>query len=117
MNMDTIAIEDLEVRFHVGVPDEERAHAQRLLISVEMDLDFRAAAATDDLAKTVNYFEVQQTILRLGEGRQWKLIETLAEDVAALVLRNSLVRVVRVEVKKFILTNTRHVAVRIERRG
>ena len=42
--MDTIAIEDLEVWFHVGVPDEERAHAQRLLISVEMDLDFRAAA-------------------------------------------------------------------------
>ncbi len=115
--MDTIAIEDLEVWFHVGVPDEERAHAQRLLISVEMDLEFRAAAATDDLAKTVNYFEVQQTILRLGEGRQWKLIETLAEDVAALVLRNAQVQVVRVEIKKFVLTNTRHVAVRIERRG
>ncbi len=115
--MDTIAIEDLEVWFHVGVPDEERAHAQRLLISVEMDLDFRAAATADDLAKTVNYFEVQQAILRLGDGRQWKLIETLAEDVAALALRNSLVQVVRVEVKKFILTNTRHVAVRIERRG
>ena len=49
-----------------------------------------------------------------GNGSSSK---SLAEDVAALVLKNSLVRVVRVEVKKFILTNTRHVAVRIERRG
>lgn len=115
--MDTIVIQDVEVRFHVGVPDAERAQPQRLLISVELDLDTRAAAAADDLAQTVNYFDLHQRIVRMGDGREWKLIETLAEDIARLVLGELRVQAVRVEVKKFILPETRHVAVRIERRG
>lgn len=115
--MDTIVIQDVEVRFHVGVPEAERTQPQRLLISVELDLDTRAAAAADDLAQTVNYFDLRQRIVRLGDGREWKLIETLAEDIARLVLGEPRVQAVRVEVKKFILPETRHVAVRIERRG
>jgi FolB domain-containing protein len=114
--MDTIRIEDLEVRFRVGVPEPERAQPQRLLISIEMDLDVRAAADADDLGKTVDYFQVHQAVTRLGEGREWKLIESLAEELAGLVLRRPFVRVARVQVKKFILPNTRYVAVRIERR-
>jgi FolB domain-containing protein len=47
--MDTITLRDLEVSYHVGVPDEERAHPQRLLISVEMETDITQAAAGDDL--------------------------------------------------------------------
>lgn len=113
--MDTITIADLEVRFHVGVPDEERLRAQRLLITVEMDLPLAAAAQGDDLLKTINYYDVSRRILGLGEGRQWKLIETLAEDIAQLVLREFRPQAVRVEVKKFILPDTRHVSVRIER--
>lgn len=113
--MDTICIRDIEVQFRVGVPEEERARPQRLLISVEMDLDFRVAVASDDLAKTVNYFEVYQSITQMGADREWKLIETLAEEIAQLVLRHALVQAVRVEVKKFILPRTRDVSVRLER--
>lgn len=113
--MDTILIQDIEVRFRVGVPDEERAEPQRLLISVELELDCGAAAKTDDLGRTVNYFDVYHSITRLGDNREWKLIETLAEEIAALAMNHELVQVARVEVKKFILPNTRHVAVRIER--
>lgn len=113
--MDTICIRDIEVQFRVGVPEEERARPQRLLISVEMDLDFRAAAASDDLSKTVNYFEVYQSITQMGADREWRLIETLAEEIAQLVLRHALVQAVRVEVKKFILPRTRDVSVRIQR--
>lgn len=114
--MDTIVIKNLEVRFRVGVPDEERARPQRLLISVELELDTRAAAAVDDLAQTVNYFDLHQRIVHLGEGREWKLIETLAEEICRCVLVEPRVQVVRVVVKKFILPDTRHVAVRIERK-
>ena len=114
--MDTIVIKDLEVQFRMGVPDEERAQPQRLLISVEMELDVRSAAAADDLDQTVNYFEVYQAITGMGAGREWKLIETLAEEVAGLVLQQRRVDAVRVEVKKFILPDARHVAVSIERR-
>jgi FolB domain-containing protein len=115
--MDTIVIEDLEVSFRVGVPDEERAAPQRLLISVELDLDTREAAAADSLDHTVNYFEIYQRIQKLGEGREWKLIETLAHDVAGLALDYDRVQAARVSVKKFILPEARHVAVRVERRA
>lgn len=112
---DVIAVSELEVHFRVGVPDEERRHPQRLLLSVEMETDFTAAAASDDLARTVNYYEVVQRLRGLGHGREWKLIETLAVEVASLILQEFGVARVRVEVRKFILPGTRHVSVRVER--
>jgi FolB domain-containing protein len=113
--MDTIVIRHLEVFYHVGVPDEERAQPQRLLITVEMSRDFRRAAATDDLAHTINYYAVSQRLLTLGEGRSWKLIETLAEEVAGILLNEFGATAASVEVRKFIIPEARHVAVKIHR--
>jgi FolB domain-containing protein len=113
--MDTIIIEDLEVYYRVGVPDLERAQPQRLLLCLEIDHDFAEAAATDDLARTVDYYAVTRRLLGFGEGRSWSLIEKLAIDVAELVLAEFQVAAVQVTVKKFILAETRHVAVRVER--
>jgi dihydroneopterin aldolase len=113
--MDTITISDLEVSFHVGVGNQERAKAQRLLLTVEMQTDFTEAAASDDLTKTVDYFAVSQRLLKLGDGKSWRLIEKLAEDISMLVLKEFKVRSVAVEVKKFIIPQTRFVSVRIMR--
>lgn len=113
--MDTITIADLEVCFRVGVPDEERARPQRLLISLELQVDVSAAAAGDDLRSTIDYFAVSRRVLALGEGREWKLIERLASDLAALVLAEFKPVRVTVEVKKFILPEARHVSVRLTR--
>jgi len=115
--MDIIAIQELEVRYHVGVPDEERERAQRLVLTVEFDTDFTRAAATDDIAATINYFEVSRRLLSYGEGRSWKLIERLAVDLADFLLREFQPAAVRVEVRKFILPETRFVAVRVERKA
>ncbi|MFN7139110.1 MAG: dihydroneopterin aldolase [Limisphaerales bacterium] len=114
-SMDTIIIKDLEVSYHIGVPDEERAQPQRLLLTVEMDLDFRPAAATDDIDKTINYYAVSQRLLRLGENKSWRLLETLAEEIAGIVLQEYAAAVVRVEIKKFIIPEARWVGVRISR--
>lgn len=113
--MDTIIISDLEVSYCVGVPDEERARPQRLLLTVEMEHDFRAAAVEDELAGTIDYYAVTQRLLRFGDGVHWKLIETLAVDVAQMVLEDFGPRRVTVEVKKFIIPEARHVAVRVSR--
>jgi 7,8-dihydroneopterin aldolase/epimerase/oxygenase len=106
-----ISIVDLEVNFNVGVSDEERAQPQRLLISVEMGFDFSSAAASDRVAKTIDYYEVSRAILKLGEGRSWKLIEKLAAEIADLVLTQFRPQSVMVEVKKFAVTQARHVSV------
>jgi len=115
--MDTIVIKDLEVFYHVGVPDEERAGAQRLLITAELSLDFSAATASDDVTKTIDYNAVAGRLVRFGEGRSWKLIETLAHDIARMILKEFGAGSVSVEVKKFILPETRYVAVRLTRKA
>jgi len=115
MARDRISIVDLEVHYRVGVPAEERACPQRLLLTVDMEADFTRAAATDALAETINYFAVTQRLLKLGEGREWKLIETLAAEIAQLVLAEFRPASVRVEVKKFIIPEARYVAVTTSR--
>ena len=106
-----ISIVDLEVFYRVGVPDAERAEPQRLLLTVEMESDFSAAARSDFLGHTIDYFAVTQRLLQLGEGREWKLIETLAADIATLVVSEFKPQAVAVEVKKFIIPQARHVSV------
>ncbi|HEY9174563.1 MAG TPA: dihydroneopterin aldolase, partial [Verrucomicrobiae bacterium] len=97
--------------YHVGVPDAERAQTQRLLLTVDMEVDFTAAATTDDLAQTIDYDAVARRLRRFGDGRSWRLIEKLAHDIADLVLAEFGADAVAVEVKKFVIPQARHVAV------
>lgn len=113
--MDTITISDLAVNYHVGVPDAEREQAQRLLITVEMQHDFTAAAAKDDLRRTINYYDVAQRLLKFGNGRSWKLIESLATDISMAILTEFPARIVTVTVKKFVIPEAQYVAVTLSR--
>jgi FolB domain-containing protein len=115
--MGMIIIKALEVFYHVGVPDEERANPQRLLVTVEMSHDLSTAAESDDLARTIDYHAVAKRLARFGEGRSWKLIEKVAGDIARTILEEFGPGSVEVEVKKFILRETRYVAVQLTRRG
>lgn len=115
--MAKIFIVDLEVFYRVGVPDAERAQPQRLLLTVEMESDFSAAAKSDSIADTIDYFAVSQRLLKFGEGKSWKLIEKLAADIADMVLAEFKPQTVAVEVKKFPIPQARHVAVSLTRAG
>ena len=111
--MDTITIKDLSVFYCVGVHDNERAKPQRLLLTVEMMLDFSSATATDDLTQTIDYQAVSLKLLRFGENRSWKLIEKLANDIATLVIEDFHASGVTVEIKKFIIPEAQFVSVRL----
>jgi dihydroneopterin aldolase len=115
MNLDRIVIKDLEVFCRVGVPDAERARPQRLLLTIELELDFTAAAAGDDLEKTIDYYALSRRLLEFGQGRQWKLIETLAAEAAEMILRDFRPARAGVEVKKFVLPQAAWVAARASR--
>src|SRR2546423_15451629 len=108
--MDKIILSDREVFYRVGVPDAERAKLQRLLISVEMTLDFAAAATAEDLTKTIDYDAVTWRLLGFGEGRSWKLIERLAADIAEMILAEFAPDTISGEVKKFVVPEARYVA-------
>ena len=113
--MAKISIVDLAVSYHVGVPDAERAQPQRLLLTVDMETDFSAAAQSDSIADTIDYYAVSQRLLQFGAGREWKLLEKLAADICEMVLTEFKPQSVTVEVKKFIIPEARHVAVTLTR--
>ena len=114
---DRILIEALELSSFIGVPDEERAAAQRLTVSLVLEpiRDFRALS--DQIANTVDYFVLSECVKSLSLARPRRLIETLAEEIAAELLARFALRAVEVELRKFILPDTRFVAVRIRREG
>jgi dihydroneopterin aldolase len=110
-----ISIIDLEVFYRVGVPEAERAQPQRLLLTIEMESDFSAAAQSDAIADTIDYFSVSQRLLKFGEGKSWKLIEKLAADIGDMILAEFKPVSVSVKVKKFPIPQARYVSVTLVR--
>ena len=113
--MSEILIAGLRLKTCIGVPDEERATAQAVEIDIRIQpaRDFQDMG--DDLAKTIDYAQVCERISHLAGARPRRLIETLADEVAGLILEEFEVRFVEVQLRKFILPQTRHVAVRCSR--
>jgi len=112
---DCIRIEALELSSHVGVPDEERAAAQRLTVNLVLHPDRDFADLDDRIENTVDYFAVSEGVKALSLARPRRLIETLAEDIAAELLARYPLRCVEVELRKYILPDTQFVAVSIRR--
>jgi dihydroneopterin aldolase len=113
--MARITIVDLEVHYCVGVGDAERATPQRLLLTVDMTLDFSGAALTDRVEKTINYQRVVDALLQFGDGRSWKLLEKLVSNIADHIMAAYQPDSVVVEVKKFVIPQARYVAVSMTR--
>ncbi|MDB4673679.1 dihydroneopterin aldolase [Verrucomicrobiales bacterium] len=114
---DTIHIDRLRCVAHIGVPAEERAHAQTLEVSLAITPESGSFPAGDTIADTIDYHAVSLVVRATASGRPRQLIETLAQDVAASILEEFPVAEIQVEVRKFILVdNPGGVAVRITRR-
>ena len=98
------------------MPETERAQAQRLLVTLELEVNSMAqAAGRDDVALTVDYAKMAARVEEVVDEKPRRLLETLAEALATALLKEFAVVKVTVEVKKFVLPETRYVAVRIER--
>lgn len=80
---DRIAIQSLRVQTRVGVTEEERSTEQPLVIDLEIETDLAAAGNSDDLGSTVDYHRVTTEVADLVRTTEVKLLETLAEKVAA----------------------------------
>jgi len=78
----TVALEGLEVSCRIGVSDEERREARRLLVDVRLAPLHAADHATDDLAETIDYAAVAATVAATAAAREYRLIERLATAIA-----------------------------------
>lgn len=113
--MDRIIIHGLRAETHIGVPDAERATPQQLLVNVVLTPLSSFDGLNDDLARTVDYDAAARRITALAAERPRHLIETLADEIARLLLTEFAAQSVEVEVRKFILPQTEYVAVRCTR--
>lgn len=112
---DKIFISELEVQSRIGVTAEERKTPQRLLIDIEFRQSLADAGRSDNIRKTIDYDYAAKRVKALAEGRERNLIETLAEEIAAMLVKEFRPNSVWLRVKKFPLPGTRYVAVEIER--
>ncbi|NNE62298.1 MAG: dihydroneopterin aldolase, partial [Woeseia sp.] len=98
--MDTIFLSDLRVATVVGIWDWERKIRQTVAIDLEMGFDIRAAAKTDSIEDTLNYKLVAKRVQQFVADSSFKLVETMAERIAGIVLDEFAVAWVQVRVNK-----------------
>lgn len=113
--MNEIIIDSLRVKTWIGVPDAERSGAQEIELDIRIRPARDFAEMQDDIALTVDYAAVCQRVAGLAAERPRRLIETLAQEIGDLILDEFGASSVEVEIRKFILPETRHVGVRWSR--
>lgn len=86
MAKDIIFIEGLEIETIIGVYEHERDIKQKVVLDIEMTLPESNASSSDDLRHTVDYDAVSKLVTSYVIDTQYQLIESLAEQVASLVL-------------------------------
>jgi len=86
-SQDEVLLEGMRFYAYHGVNPEEQALGQRFTVDVALAVDLRRAGQSDDLADTVSYSAVYKVVRGIVEGQPRQLIEAVAEDIAAAVLR------------------------------
>ena len=97
---DKIFVKNLILPCKVGVSEEERKRKQNLIIDIEISCDLANAGTSDDLKKSINYAEIREKVTELLIKSEFKLLESLAENVASLILMDAKASRVTIEVKK-----------------
>ena len=98
--MDRILIAGIDCVAAIGVTPEERTMKQRLSIDVEIATDISQAARSDSLKDALDYSKVATVVTEVCRSRDFHLIETVAELLAARILAEFLAPRVRILVRK-----------------
>ena len=115
--MDSIVIRDLRIEVLIGIHRREQHAPQTVSLDLEIGLPGEAVFASDRVADTIDYEQVALRIKALASSGHFRLVETLAERIARLLIDDFGARWVKVSAAKIaILPNAKFVGVSIERR-
>jgi dihydroneopterin aldolase len=112
---DEIRIEQLEISARIGVPEEERVTPQRLTINISFWPYQQIRDLDDTIQNAVDYSLVAEETKSFVRGRSLKLIETLADQVAAHLFKTFPIQKVTLEVRKFALPDAKYVSATVTR--
>lgn len=114
--MDIVYIRGLEIRTIIGIYDWEREQQQIVSLDLEMGSDIAKAAATDTIENALDYKSVAKRLINFIENSEFYLVETMAEQVAEIVLKEFNVPWVKLRLgKPGAVTGSKDVGVIIER--
>jgi dihydroneopterin aldolase len=113
---DRIFLRGLAVECIIGFIEWERRLKQTVVIDLELPVDCRRAALTDDVANTLDYKKVAKRVIAFVEASEFHLVETLAHRMAVTVLEDFGIEWIRISVNKpGAIRGSRDVGVTIER--
>jgi dihydroneopterin aldolase len=98
--MDIIYLHDLKIDTVIGIFEWERRVKQAVILDLDMAADIRKAAASDKIADTLDYKAVSKRLIEYVGANQFQLVETLAERVAEIVLKEFGISWLRLRVNK-----------------
>ena len=84
--MDIIYIHELEIETVIGIYDWERKQKQIVSIDLEMATDIRSSAEIDSIERALDYKAIAKRLIDFVDGSEFFLVETLADQIAHLVL-------------------------------
>ena len=114
--MDIVYLNDLRIDTVVGIYDWERRTRQTVILDIEMGTNIRKAAQSDDIEHTIDYKAVSKRLFAFVGGSEFRLVESLAENVAGILVNEFHVPWCRVRLnKKGAVRGVRDVGVIIER--
>lgn len=114
--MDIIYLKDLRIDTIIGVYDWERRTRQTIILDIEIGTDISKAARSDDISDTLNYKAVAKRLISFVENSEFQLVETLAEHIADILLKDFDIPWLRLTVnKQGAVRGVRDVGVIIER--
>jgi dihydroneopterin aldolase len=114
--MGIVYIRNLEIETVIGIYDWERKIRQKVTIDLDMAFDISKAASSDTIEDTLNYKAVAKRLISFVEASEFQLIETLAEEIASIVLNEFKVSRLKLTLgKPGAVTGARDVGVIIER--
>lgn len=114
--MDIIFLGGLEIDTVIGIYDWERKIKQKIILDIEMGFDIKNAAASDDIAHTLDYKAVSDRIVEFVEHSEFYLVERLIEEIAGILRSEFAIPWVKITLnKKGAISRARDVGIIIER--
>jgi dihydroneopterin aldolase len=107
-----ILVTGLRTATHIGVPEQERGEPQEIEIDLRLGVEKSFAEMADSISETIDYAAVCDAVRELALARPRQLVETLAGEISQLLLTRFGADSAEVEIRKFILPETRSVGVR-----
>jgi len=97
---DCVFVRGLEFEGNHGYSAAERRGTRRFRVNLTLELALGAAAASDRIADTVDYWKVSEIVVGLGTKSTFKLLEALAGAIGAKIQELYPQAAVSIEVEK-----------------